>query len=45
MKDSAHGSYTIEQQNNILIVDAQGPFDEVTAERYHQDIMQHKLRT
>ncbi len=40
MKYSAHGSYTIEQQNNILIVDAQGPFDEVTAERYHQDIMQ-----
>lgn len=40
MPDSAHGSYVIEQQKNILLVDAQGPFNEVTAEKYHQDIKQ-----
>lgn len=33
-----HGSYSIEQVNNILLVDAQGPFNEVTAKKYHQDI-------
>lgn len=38
MEYSAHGRYVIEQQNNILLVDAQGPFNEVTAEQYHQDI-------
>jgi len=38
MQYSAHGSYTIEQQNNILLIDAQGPFNEVTTEQYHQDI-------
>lgn len=40
MQDSAHGRYVIEQQNNILLVDAQGPFNEVTAAKYHQDIKQ-----
>ncbi len=40
MEYSQHGSYVIEQQNNILLVDAQGPFNEVTAEKYHQDIIQ-----
>lgn len=38
MQYSAHGRYVIEQQNNILLVDAQGPFNEITAEKYHQDI-------
>jgi len=38
MQYSAHGRYRIEQQNNVLFVDAQGPFNEITAERYHQDI-------
>ncbi|MCW8833181.1 MAG: hypothetical protein OQK09_02440 [Colwellia sp.] len=38
MQYSAHGSYSIEQDNNILLVDAQGPFNEVTAKKYHQDI-------
>jgi len=38
MQYSAHGSYTIEQQNNILLIDAQGPFNEVTTEQYYQDI-------
>ncbi len=40
MENSAHGSYVIEQQNNILLVDAHGPFNEITAEKYHQDIKQ-----
>ena len=40
MEYSAHGHYTIEQKDNILMVDAQGPFNEVTAEKYHQDIKQ-----
>jgi len=38
MQYSAHGCYVIEQKNNILLVDAQGPFNDVTAEKYHQDI-------
>lgn len=38
MQYSAQGSYHIEQQDNILMVDAQGPFNDVTAEKYHQDI-------
>lgn len=40
MEFPAHGRYVIEQQDNILLVDAQGPFNEVTAEKYHQDIKQ-----
>lgn len=38
MQDSTHGSYIIEQQNNILLIDAQGPFNEATTEKYYQDI-------
>lgn len=41
MQDSAQGSYTIEQQNNILLIDAQGPFNEAISEQYHQDIKFH----
>jgi hypothetical protein len=40
MEYAIHGRYVIEQQNNILLVDAHGPFNEVTAEKYHQDIKQ-----
>ncbi len=40
MQYPAHGRYAIEQQNNILLVDAQGPFNEITMEKYHQDIKQ-----
>jgi len=40
MEYLAHGRYIIEQKENILLVDAQGPFNEVTAEKYHQDIKQ-----
>jgi len=38
MQYPAHGSYSIEQQNNILLIDAQGPFNDVVTEQYHQDI-------
>jgi len=38
MQNLTHGSYSIEQENNILLVDAQGPFNEITAKQYHQDI-------
>ncbi len=38
MNNSAHGSYIIEQKDNILLVDAHGPFNEITAEKYHKDI-------
>ena len=38
MQYSAHGCYVIEQKDNILLVDAQGPFNEETAEKYHKDI-------
>lgn len=39
MQYTAHGSYSIEQQNNILLIDAQGPFNDVVTEQYHQDII------
>lgn len=38
MEYSAHGRYVIEQKDNILLVDAHGPFNEVTTEKYHQEI-------
>ena len=38
MQYAAHGSYIIEQQNNILLIDAQGPFNDVVTEQYYQDI-------
>lgn len=38
MQSSTHGSYLIEQQDNILLIDAQGPFNEVVAEQFHEDI-------
>ena len=38
MNLSAHGSYSIEQQGNILLVDAKGPFNEVTLAQYHLDM-------
>jgi hypothetical protein len=40
MEYSAHGRYVIEQKDNILLVDAHGPFNEVTTEKYHQEIKQ-----
>ncbi|MBL4940292.1 MAG: hypothetical protein JKY81_01365 [Colwellia sp.] len=39
MQYPAHGRYSIERQNNILLIDAQGPFNDVVTEQYHQDIM------
>lgn len=41
MEKSAKGSYQIARQGNILFVDAHGPFNDVTAERYHEDIVQY----
>ena len=38
MQFSAHGKYTIEQQGSILIVDAQGPFNDVIAEQYKREM-------
>ncbi|GLX79015.1 hypothetical protein tinsulaeT_23550 [Thalassotalea insulae] len=40
MKLAAHGSYKIEPQDNILLVDAHGPFNEVTAQAYVQEMYQ-----
>ncbi|NQY88313.1 MAG: hypothetical protein HRT51_11330 [Colwellia sp.] len=48
MQYSAHGSYRIEQQNNILLIEAQGSFNDVVTEQFHKDIkiitdkMRHK---
>ncbi len=36
---STQGSYAIEQQENVLKVDAHGPFNEATAAQYHKDII------
>ncbi|WP_286265009.1 hypothetical protein [Thalassotalea atypica] len=38
MNNPIPGSYQIERQNNLLVVDARGPFDEEIAIRYQQDI-------
>ncbi|MBL4900328.1 MAG: hypothetical protein JKX76_11940 [Colwellia sp.] len=40
MPNSAHGSYRIEQQNNILLIDIdeQSTFNDVVSEQYHEDI-------
>ena len=38
MQYSTHRRYYIEQRDNILLIDAQGPFNEVTAAKYHKDI-------
>lgn len=38
MKLAAHGSYKIEHQGNILVVDAHGPFNEITAAEYVSDM-------
>ncbi len=35
---AAHGSYTIEQQGNILLIDAKGPFNDVTLAKYKLDM-------
>ncbi|TYK67349.1 hypothetical protein [Colwellia echini] len=40
MKQSVQGCYVIEQQENIMLVDVQGAFDEETAESFHKDIQQ-----
>jgi hypothetical protein len=37
MQPSEHDHYTIEHCDNILIVDAKGPFNEESAKQYHQD--------
>ena len=40
MELAAHGQYTIEQKGNILFVDAHGPFNEVTAQQFAQEMYQ-----
>ena len=40
MQNSTQDLYTIEYKDNILMVDTQGPFNETSAEQYHQDIKQ-----
>ncbi|WP_114326278.1 hypothetical protein [Candidatus Colwellia aromaticivorans] len=40
MQYSTHGSYRLEQQNNILLIDIdeQGTFNDVVSKQYHNDI-------
>ncbi len=40
MKLAAHGSYQIKSDDNILLVDAHGPFNEVTTQAYVQEMYQ-----
>lgn len=40
MRPLKHDHYTIEQSDNVLLVDAKGPFNEETAKNYHHDITQ-----
>ncbi|WP_286234527.1 hypothetical protein [Thalassotalea sediminis] len=38
MNLAAHGDYHIEKEGNILVVDAHGPFNEITAHAYVEDM-------
>ena len=38
MQYTAHGSIKIKKSDNVLFIDAQGPFNEVTTNKYQQDI-------
>lgn len=38
MQLAAHGKYTIKHHGNILVVDAHGPFNDVTAADYVQEM-------
>lgn len=38
MELAEHGTYTIKIEDNILLVDAQGPFNEVILARYQRDM-------
>lgn len=40
MKLASHGSYRIVKENNILVVDARGPFNEETANNYVNEMYQ-----
>ncbi|MBL4909909.1 MAG: hypothetical protein JKX78_07795 [Alteromonadaceae bacterium] len=35
----AHGNYNLSFENNILHIDAQGPFNETVLENFHQDAL------
>jgi hypothetical protein len=35
---AAHGEYTIEKKDNILFIDAHGPFNDITAQLFAQDM-------
>lgn len=37
---AAHGEYTIEKKGNILFIDAHGPFNEITAQLFAQEMYQ-----
>ena len=37
MEYPAHGSYTIEKNERIMLINAQGPFNDITTEQYQQD--------
>ena len=40
MELAAHGKYTIEQKGNILFIDAHGPFNEIIAKQFTEDMYQ-----
>lgn len=38
MTNANHGSYNLSKTDNILVVEAQGPFDDITVNQYLNDI-------
>jgi len=40
MELAAHGEYTIEKKGNILFIDAHGPFNDITAQLFSQEMYQ-----
>jgi len=37
---ATHGEYTIEKKGNILFIDARGPFNDITAQLFSQEMYQ-----
>jgi hypothetical protein len=44
MELDAHGTYILKKTDNILYVDAHGPFNEITTQRYAKDIDKYSYK-
>ena len=44
MELAAHGTYNFKRAKNVLYVDAHGPFNEITTQRYAKDINEYSYK-